>query len=126
KNVITNFTALFATAHRIDNGDADRLQVRPTLTIRQPFSDRTKKVITPLFAATSSFIRLIVTYLRESAIISQLLVEVLRDSFVQCWLVGLHRQTIIRPGVDKLLRDLGLTSHRIDGDQSPGHVQEFQ
>src|SRR6056297_2215318 len=48
------------------------------------------------------------------------------DSFVKCGLISLDRQAVVRTFVDDLLGDFSLATHRVDGHQTAGNIDDFK
>jgi len=64
-----------------------------------------------------------------SKVVLNLLIDVINDTLVQCFLVSFQSQDIIGFAVDDLLRNRFLSSHRVDGDNGAfdiHHPQELR
>ena len=89
--------------------------------IGQIVRHRTDKVIACLFPTVALFLRLIPADVRAGEVVFQVIVEEVHDPLMQRRLVALHWRHIIPFAIEDFLGDLGLATHRVDGDQRPGN-----
>ncbi len=126
QDVIAIFTDRLAIALGDVDGNSNRLQTGPTRTVRQIFGNRTDHVVTSLLSAVPFFISRMVTHPDAREVVLHMIREVVDDPLMQCGLVILDGQAKIRAHADDLLRDLGLTTHRVNSDHCARQFKHFQ
>src|SRR5271169_1965646 len=126
QDVIAVFTDLLTVALSFVDSNSNRLQTNPTRTVWQVFGNGTDHVVTSFLPAVPFFVSHVVTHPDAREVVLHVLLEEVDDPLMQCWLVILDGQAIIRARADDLPRDLGLTTHRVDGDHRTRQFEHFQ
>lgn len=126
QDIVSDFSHMLSITQSVVDRDTNRLEIVPAVRVGQIAGYLTKEIGPILFATMGDHQRLMTTNRNPSKVVLQVIEKECPDSFQQGWLVSFDGQAVIALGLDNLFGDLGLATHRVDGDQTPLDFQHFQ
>src|SRR6056297_2721761 len=105
---------------------ADRFEILPPIAIGKIVRDLTQVVAAFINATMIRLFGVMLKKVDSYKVIFQMIQEERFDSFVKCGLISLDRQAVVRTFVDDLLGDFSLATHRVDGHQTAGNIDDFK